>query len=207
MQFGFYFDQTRCIGCNACTVACKDYNQVNPGIVRWRKQENYENGNSVFENLTMSCNHCEDPACIRACGFGAIKKRANGIVYVDRDACQGLQGCIRACPFAATHIADDDQEPNKKSSWAIDHPMQKCKFCWERVETGGAPVCVAACPTRALDYGDINVIQAKYPDAVRLNKADFPYAYANLESAVDTKPSFFIRKRKNLNIVKMIKTT
>ena len=206
MQLGFYFDQTRCIGCNACTVSCKDYNHVAPGVVRWRKHENHSkvNNKSVFENLTMSCNHCEDPACIKACGLGAIIKRPNGIVYVDRNLCQKLQGCIQACPFAAAHIADDNQEPVKKETWQVDHPMQKCKGCWELVEsTGQKPVCVQACPTRALDWDDINKLRRMYPDAVRLNKKDFPYAYVNNDN--DTKPSFFIRKRKPLKITSLNK--
>lgn len=201
MQLGFYFDQTRCIGCNACTVSCKDWNQVEPGPVRWRKQEAYQY-NNVFENLTMSCNHCEEPACMKACFYGAIKKRNNGIVYVDRDLCQGLQACIEACPFAATHIAEDKQEPTKKDSWMIAHPMQKCKGCYERVEAGlGKPVCVDACPVRALDWGEINELQVKYPEAVRLNKQDFPYAYSNL-NGVETKPSFFIKKKKTNMVIK-----
>ncbi len=210
MQYGFYFDQTRCIGCNACTVSCKDYNQVNPGIVRWRRQEAFETGRTVFENLTMSCNHCEEPACIKACYFGAIKKRDNGIVYVDRDLCQGLQGCIEACPFAAPHIADDVQEPKneKVETWIIEHPMQKCKYCYERVEAGqGAPVCVAACPVRALDWGDFKDLQKKYPDSERLNKQNFPYAYKNM-TGPDTKPSFLIKRKKPeqvLEIKKLVK--
>lgn len=206
MQLGFYFDQTRCIACNACTVSCKDYNQVNPGLVRWRKQENHnkKDGISVFENLTMSCNHCENPACIEACCCDAIKKRENGIVYVDRDLCEGAEGCIEACPFGAPHIADDSQEPIKKDSWKVAHPMQKCKGCWELVEsTGQKPVCVQACPTRALDWDDITVLQEKYKDAVRLNPTDFPYAYVN--NTTDTKPSFFIKKRRPLKITSLKK--
>lgn len=200
MQLGFYFDQTRCIGCNACTVSCKDWNQVNPGPVRWRKQENHEknNGVSVFENLTMSCNHCEEPACLTACAANAITKTDKGIVIVDRNKCQALKACITACPFAAPHIADDLQEPKKGENWVVDHPMQKCKYCWERIEDGNSPVCVSACPVRALDYGDIYDLQRKYPDAVRMNPTDFPYAYVN--NTNDTKPSFFIKKRANLVI-------
>lgn len=200
MQLGFYFDQTRCIGCNACTVSCKDWNQVNPGPVRWRKQENHEknNGVSVFENLTMSCNHCEEPACLTACAANAITKTDKGIVIVDRNKCQALKACITACPFAAPHIADDLQEPKKGENWVVDHPMQKCKYCWERIEDGNSLVCVSACPVRALDYGDIDDLQRKYPDAVRMNPTDFPYAYVN--NTNDTKPSFFIKKRTNLVI-------
>ena len=208
MQLGFYFDQTRCIGCNACTVSCKDWNQVNPGPVRWRKQENNEknNGLSVFENLTMSCNHCEEPACMAACGANAITKTDKGIVIVDRNKCQQLLSCIIACPFAAPHIADNLQEPKKGENWIVDHPMQKCKFCWERIEDGNAPVCVSACPVRALDYGDIDDLQRKYPDAVRMNKTDFPYAYSlNSITVTDTKPSFFIKKRAKLPFSDVIK--
>lgn len=198
MQFGFYFDQTRCIGCNACTVSCKDWHQVNPGPVRWRKQEFHETGNSIFENLTMSCNHCENPACVAACGVGAISKNEKGIVIVDRSKCQQLRSCITACPFSAPHIAESDQEPTKLETWQVDHPMQKCKYCYERVNDGESPVCVAACPTRALEYGDFYDLQRKHPDAVRLNEADFPYAYSNPNGRRDTNPSFLIKKRKTL---------
>ena len=205
MQYGFYFDQTRCIGCNACTVSCKDWNQVNPGPVRWRNQQAYEtnNGQSVFENLTMSCNHCEKPACLEACGAGAISKTAKGIVIVDRTKCQDMRSCITACPFTAPHLADDLQEPAKRSEWVVDHPMQKCKYCYERVEDGNSPVCVAACPVRALDWGDFDVLQRNYPDAVRLNEQDFPYAYSNPAGKRDTNPSFLIRKRKNIVVTKL----
>ena len=83
--------------------------------------------------------------------------------------------------------------------------MQKCKYCWERIEDGNSPVCVSACPVRALDYGDIDDLQRKYPDAVRLNKADFPYAYSeNTTTTTDTKPSFLIKKRISVNITKLV---
>lgn len=203
MQYGFYFDQTRCIGCNACSVSCKDWNQVNPGPVRWRDQRNYETGKSVFENLTMSCNHCENPACVDACSLKAIVKQPNGIVLVDRSKCRGLELCITACPFASPQIASYNQEPRKKAEWTITHPVQKCKYCYERVEDGQSPVCVSACPVRALDYGDLKDLQEKYPDAVRLNKDDFPYAYSNPEGRLDTNPSFLIKKRNTLKIVEV----
>ena len=112
---------------------------------------------------------------------------------------------LAACPFAAPHIADDLQEPKKGENWVVNHPMQKCKYCWERIEDGNSPVCVSACPVRALDYGDIDDLQRKYPDAVRLNKADFPYAYSeNTTTTTDTKPSFLIKKRISVNITKLV---
>ena len=204
-QYAFYFDQSRCMSCNSCTVACKDWNQVEPGPVAWRKQFTYEENGGFFP-LSMGCNHCSDPACVKGCGVGAvIKDAATGIVYVDRAKCQSLQGCIKACPFGKTLIAKDKQESTDlqaQNGWQIAHPMQKCKGCFERVESGqGKPLCVDACPVRALDWGDINVLQATYTDAVRLNKSDFPYAYSNL-NGVETKPSFFIKKKKTNMVIK-----
>lgn len=209
MQYGFFYDQSRCIGCNACSVACKDWNQVNPGPVRWRKQECHETNNDrpVFENLTMSCNHCADPACMKVCSAGAITKTEKGIVIVDRTKCQQLRACINACPFSAPHIAEDAQEPIKRQEWTVNHPMQKCKFCYELVKDGGSPVCVSACPVHALDYGDIDDLERKHPDAVRLNETDFPYAYSNKNAMAQqykstVNPSFLIKKRKPFTVTK-----
>ena len=91
MRFAFYFDQTRCMSCNSCSVSCKDWNQVNPGPVRWRKVNTYkaDGGPIAMFNLAMSCNHCEEPACLAACSQNAIIKKDNGIVYVDRSKCIG----------------------------------------------------------------------------------------------------------------------
>lgn len=207
MQYGFYFDQTRCIGCNTCSVSCKDYNQINPGPVRWRKQklekQEINSGMGVFENMVMSCNHCATPACLTACGVGAIKKDDRGIVIVDRNKCIGLKSCITACPFASPKIADNKQESEKRSAWKIDHPMQKCKYCWERVYEGEIPICVQACPSRALEFGEINDLIRKHPDAVRLNPTDFPYAYVN--NTNDTIPSFIIKKRTTMKVSEIVK--
>lgn len=195
MRYAFYFDQTRCMSCNSCSVSCKDYNQINPGPVRWRKVDTYKTDGSLIAmfNLAMSCNHCEEPACLAACSQNAIIKKDNGIVYVDRSKCIGLHLCIAACPFAATHIADDKQEPEQKVSWTITHPMQKCDMCMSRVEKGEKPVCVASCVGHALDFCDFETLKSKYSDAVQLNPSDFPYAYAN--NTTETGPSMLIKKR------------
>ena len=199
MRYAFYLDQTRCMCCNACTVACKDWNQVNPGPVRWRKADTYELNDSFFP-FSMSCNHCEEPACQAACTAGAIEKTETGIVYVDKEKCQGIQACITACPFAAPHIADDKQEPEKKSAWIINHPMQKCDMCMERVNKAQRPVCVAACPAHALDFGDYDMLRSKYADAEPLNPTKYPYAYAN--NTTETGPSYLIKPRLPLTVVK-----
>ncbi len=172
MQLAFYFDQSRCQGCNTCVVACKDWNGVQPGPARWRRLSVKENGTfpklSVF-NLVMSCNHCANPSCVPACPVGAIYKRPeDGIVIVNRDKCQNIRACLAACPFSAPQFGDNSSEPVKQPSWAVIHPMQKCTFCWDRWAVGKKPSCVDSCPQRALDAGPIDELMAKYPDAVRV---------------------------------------
>lgn len=199
MRMAFFFDQSRCMGCNACTVACKDYYNTNPGPVRWRKQRTHEkdDGAGVFYSLVMSCNHCETPACKAACGAGAISKRADGIVHVDRDKCQGLKACISACPFAEPNIADDRQEPDRKDTWKINHPMQKCNMCMELLDKGEQPICVRACPLRVIEVGDFDTLMSKYPGAEQITQAKYDYAYVN---NTQTGPSLIIKPRKALKI-------
>jgi anaerobic dimethyl sulfoxide reductase subunit B (iron-sulfur subunit) len=197
MQLAFYFDQTKCGACNACTVACKDWNQVNPGPVRWRVQFTYEEGevgSKKFFPLAYSCNHCNEPACREACPAGAISKdNKTGIVTINRDQCQGFASCIAACPFAKPMIADDKQEPDKVNTWQIQHPAQKCTMCsTDRLNNGMKPACVLSCVGRAMDFGTVEYINATYPDAVRMNPTDFPYAYVN--NTNDTGPNIFIKK-------------
>lgn len=200
-QFAFYFDQSRCMSCNACTVACKDWNMLNPGQVNYRKQFTYEKDGAFFP-LSLGCNHCEDPACMKVCSYNAISKSDDGIVTVDRAKCRELRVCISACPFAKPMIADDKQEPNPIVGWKVKHPMQKCTMCRDRLDDGERPACILSCVGRALDFGTVESIISKYPDAVRLNPNDFPYAYVN--NTNDTKPAIFIKpkKRNSLTIHK-----
>ena len=201
MRKAFFFDQTRCIGCNSCTVACKDYYNTNPGPVRWRRHQTHEDLNSsgVFYSLVMACNHCKEPACKAACGAGAIEKRADGIVFVNRDKCQQLRSCITACPFAEPGIADDRQEPNRKDTWIVNHPMQKCNMCMELQDKGEKTVCERSCPVRAIEIGDYDELMRKHPCAVQLNRNDFSYAY-DPDNKTETGPSLIIKPRKPLKV-------
>ncbi len=192
VQLGFYYDQTRCMTCNACSVACKDWNQVEPGAVRYREAVTYETKDGFFP-LSMGCNHCEEPACEAMCPEGAITKDERGVVTIHRNQCVEAGGCAIGCPFGKPMFAEDKQEPVKKSTWQVAHPAQKCTFCIDRIAQGERPACVAACVGRALDCGDMKVLAEKYPDAVRLNPTDFPYAYTN--NTDDTKPSLLIKKK------------
>ena len=171
MQLGFYFDQSRCIGCNTCVAACRDWNRLNPGPVRYRNVSQTEVGSypkAAVYNLSLSCNHCENPACVPACPAEAIYKREkDGVVLIDRDKCAGIGDCITACPFRQPQMADDRQEPVAEKSWQYEHPVQKCTFCWDRLENNQSPSCVAGCPARALDFGDMAELKKRYPGAVQ----------------------------------------
>ncbi|WP_022849608.1 4Fe-4S dicluster domain-containing protein [Limisalsivibrio acetivorans] len=201
-QYAFYFDQTRCMGCNACVVACKDWNDVKPGQARWRRLTSEVAGTfpsvEVF-NLVLSCNHCVNPACTASCPVGAIYKREeDGIVIVDRDKCQDIRACAVACPFDAPQFGDEVSEPVSKASWAVEHPMQKCTFCWDRWEEGKKPACVTSCPNRALDAGTVSEIRAKYPNAVRtvqgFPESDRDQNGNTLESG-DTLPNIYFKPK------------
>jgi anaerobic dimethyl sulfoxide reductase subunit B (iron-sulfur subunit) len=204
MRMAFFFDQSRCMGCNACTVACKDYYDVNPGPVRYRKQftKEIDDGIGGFYSFVMSCNHCEKPACVAACGAQAISKREDGIVVVDRSKCAGLLDCITACPFAEPGIADDKQEPaiQHQETWQVPHPMQKCNMCVELQDKGEKPICVRACPTHAIEVGDYDALLAAHPDAEPLTVEKYPYAWLNAAGVADTGPSMLVKPRKKLVI-------
>lgn len=157
-QMGFYLDQTRCIGCYTCSVACKDWNN-NQASVNWRKVKVVEEG--VFPKLflaylSIACNHCANPSCLKACPVGAIIKRdSDGIVLVNSDKCIGKDECgakcLKACPW---DIPQFGNEKNPK--------MEKCNFCFERLEQGQQTICVEACPMYALDAGSIDQLRNKY---------------------------------------------
>lgn len=161
MQMGFYFDQTRCIGCFTCIVACKDWHDIPAGPASWRWVNTIEKGKypePFVAFLSLSCLHCNQPGCIPACPVNAITKREEGgIVVVDREACLGNEECAMfckdACPYGAPQFG---AEQGAK--------MQKCEFCLDKLAESKKPVCVDACPMWALDAGPIEELREKYGD-------------------------------------------
>ena len=201
MQLAFYFDQSRCSGCNCCVVACKDFNQIAPGTAHWRRHTAEEHG--IFPelkifNLVMSCNHCAEPACMSACPAGAIYKMPeNGIVVVKREECQEFKTCVAACPFGGPQFGDDQQEPSPNKEWVTKHPMQKCNFCITRWQDGKKPICVEACPQRALDAGPMDQLMNKYPGAQK-TVAGFPKSHISrvgFPLSKDTVPSVLFKPK------------
>jgi anaerobic dimethyl sulfoxide reductase subunit B (iron-sulfur subunit) len=142
-QYGFYFDAERCINCHACETACKAGNDVEPGVFRRKLIEIW---NGEFPDVTrtfyaLSCLHCAEPACEKACPVSAITKRPeDGIVIVDRQTCTGCGLCHDACPYGIPQFG-------------ADGTMQKCDYCFE---TGGVPACAEPCPASALYYGTMD---------------------------------------------------
>lgn len=161
MQIGFYFDQTRCTGCGACQVACKDWHDLAAGAEKWMRIVYTERGQcpGVFVSyLVAPCYHCVDPVCIPACPVNAISKRVDdGIVVVDKELCLGNEECdtkcLKACPYDAPQFGPD-----------AGAKMRKCDFCLDRWVNDRLPVCVEACPTRALDAGSLEELKSKYGD-------------------------------------------
>lgn len=161
MQSGIYFDQTRCVGCNACSVACKDWNDIDAGPENWLTFGYREDGD--YPDLCVSfiistCFHCEKPVCADACPADAIVKREeDGIVVVDSEKCVGRDECdskcLKACPYNAPQFGPEE---NAK--------MGKCHLCLDRHLDGKKPACVEACFARALDAGDMKELTAKYGD-------------------------------------------
>jgi anaerobic dimethyl sulfoxide reductase subunit B len=148
MQYGFYLDTSRCIGCKACTVACMDWNDIKPGIgVQWRRVTSFESGtgtNIRLTNVSLSCMHCAKPACESVCPVRAVTKRVqDGIVVVDQSKCIGCRLCAMACPFGTPQFG-------------ADGTMQKCNLCLDRVTAGLLPECVSSCTGGALHAGSLD---------------------------------------------------
>jgi len=145
-RFGFLIDQDTCIGCHACTVACKAENDVPLGAFRtWVKYTETGDFPAVKRHFTvLRCNQCTDAPCVQICPVSALEKRADGIVDVDPAVCIGCKGCLQACPYDALYI-----HPGNGTA-------QKCHFCAHRVERGLAPACAIVCPTEAIIPGDFH---------------------------------------------------
>lgn len=138
-------DQRKCIGCHACTIACKSENQVPLGVTRtFVKQVEVGKFPAVRRHFQVTrCNQCDNPPCVTACPVSAMYRRSDGIVDFNRDTCIGCKACIAACPYDAIYIDPES------------HSAEKCNFCSHRIDIGLQPACVVVCPTQAIVVGDM----------------------------------------------------
>ncbi len=146
MRYGFLIDQQSCIGCHACTVACKSEHDVPLGVFRtWVKSvEKGEFPNTRRHFLVERCNHCANAPCVTVCPTMALFKRADGIVDFDKSRCIGCKSCMQACPYDAIYIDPES------------HTAAKCNFCAHRIDQGLQPACVLVCPEEAIIFGDLD---------------------------------------------------
>jgi len=168
MKLGLVIDMDTCVGCQACAVACKQWNTsgtlgpltdydpygAEPDGVSFNHIRSYEVGeypNSETVNMPMSCMHCETAECVTVCPTGASYKReSDGIVLVDQDKCMGCNLCAWACPYGARELDE------------ASGTMKKCTLCVDRIyddelpEQERQPACVLTCPTNARHFGDLD---------------------------------------------------
>ena len=171
-QYGFYVNTDYCIKCWACEVACKQWNGIKAGTIARRKVVEITTG--TFPNVkrtfvSMSCMHCEKPACMNVCPAGAISKRPeDGIVVVDKQKCIGCHYCFFACPFGVPQYTDEG--------------MDKCDTCLGigRKE-GEMPHCVLTCPTQAIKFGPLDELRKEVAERA-----------AKKIAVADTNPSIII---------------
>jgi len=159
-RYAFLIDQDTCIGCHACTVACKAEHDVPIGVNRtWVKY--IEKG--VFPDVRRHysvnrCNHCDDAPCVAICPTTALYRRDDGIVDFDDSNCIGCKACMNACPYDAIYINPETETAHK------------CNFCTHRIEVGLEPSCVVVCPTQSIFAGDIDDVTS--PISVMLGRHD-----------------------------------
>ncbi len=146
MKYGFIIDNRKCIGCHACTTACKSEHDVAIGVnrtyVKQVEKGKFPNTRRIFS--VMRCNHCTDAPCVEICPVEALYTRDDGIVDFDNNRCIGCKSCMQACPYDALYIDPDN------------NTAAKCNYCAHRVDVGRAPACVDVCPEHAIIAGDMD---------------------------------------------------
>jgi Fe-S-cluster-containing dehydrogenase component len=197
MRYGMVIDLRKCIGCDSCTMACKQYNATPQGVffskVLKREIGSFPSARMQFQ--PMLCMHCKDPQCVKVCPTGASSQRKDGIVVIDKDKCMGCRYCVIACPYdARTYLHDIkpyykgcDFTPYEKVGLNKHQTgiVVKCDFCLERLLEEKEPICVQTCPAKARTFGDLD---DPYSEVYRLITSRQGY---QLHSELGTGPSVY----------------
>jgi DMSO reductase iron-sulfur subunit len=146
-QMAIVLDLDKCLGCHACTVACKQENGAPLGnfwskVLQIGPTGTYPDVELYY--LPVLCQHCEDPKCVKVCPSGASYKREDGIVLIDKDKCIGCQFCIMACPYGVRNFNDDEGV------------VEKCTLCAHLIDKGEEPTCVKNCVAGCRIFGDVD---------------------------------------------------
>jgi dimethyl sulfoxide reductase iron-sulfur subunit len=199
MKYGMVIDLRRCIGCNACTVACKQQYGTPPGIfyshVNITEVGKYPNAR--ITPLPVLCNHCDNPPCVDVCPTGASAKLSNGIVTIDENKCIGCRYCMVACPFNVRQFIGSEPKgyyadnggltTYEKVAYAAHQvgTVEKCTFCAARLALGQLPACVLTCPAKARIFGDLDDPTSEVSQLIVKNNAQ------PLNPEAGTKPNVY----------------
>ena len=196
-------DTKRCIACNSCAVACKIENNL-PNNIWWNRIMTVGGGNLdspegeypnlKMHNVTVACQHCENPACVKVCPVGATyKDPETGVVRQDYDKCIGCRMCMSACPYSGVR-SFNWEEPKYSLGHAVGdadvpehqkHTVEKCTFCYQRISKGETPSCMDLCPARARHWGDLDDPNSD------VSRAIAGRSYEHLLEEKGTKPSVY----------------
>jgi formate dehydrogenase iron-sulfur subunit len=208
---GFFNDTSVCIGCKACEVACKEWNQLpgnapqfrdsfdNTGQLdaeNWRHvkfidlvpETGFNDAGNGQAYLMMSdiCKHCKNASCLEVCPTNAIIRTEYNTVYIQQDVCNGCRDCISACPFGAIGFS------------AVTGTARKCTMCYDRLQAGMEPACAKACPTQSIQFGPITQMKTKAEARLaqlRAQGLDAPQLYGADDSIYGGLGSFYLLMR------------
>ncbi len=173
-RYAIVTDLNRCVGCLACSAACKLANGVLPGNF-WNKTlrvgPNLKEGGSgqwpdvEMYFLTLQCQHCKNPECVKVCPTGASYKAADGTIQVDKEKCIGCQFCVMSCPYGVRYLNEEQGV------------VEKCTLCQQKTSEGQLPQCVQSCGARARFFGDLDkgIDSFEAPWAVDITEGDNSY--------------------------------
>lgn len=196
-RWGMVLDLSRCVGCYACTVACKVENGTPPGVwhapVYEKEIGTYPSVKRIF--VPALCNHCKEAPCMKACPTGAIHKREDGIVLVDQEKCCGSRACVAACPYGALSFVEEirgefgaELTPLEQALYGKNHQagtVQKCTFCAHRIDQGNyEPACVQTCPTHCRIFGDLDDPHSEVSRLIRGRNGSQPRPEAGTNPSV-----------------------